>query len=134
MSDKEEIAYEHDIPVIVLPTRGDFERSGYRYAHSGRTTPEVVPVANVKNDRTIRYTTHVQPARSAKWLVKEHYCEALCSILENVREIRQGPLTFIEFRHGSWDTPLNLAYTSKYLPGRAGNTPLLGRAATGGLS
>lgn len=105
------IAYEHDIPVIVLPTRGDFERFGYRYAHSGRTTPEVVHVANLDNDKTI---THIRPALSAKWLVKEHYSEALCSILENVREIRQGPLTFIEFRHQSWDGTLNLAYTSKY--------------------
>src|SRR5712692_6822010 len=26
------IAYEHDIPVIVLPTRRDLERFGYRYA------------------------------------------------------------------------------------------------------
>jgi hypothetical protein len=105
------IAYEHDIPVIVLPTRGDFERFGYRYAHSGRTTPKVVHVANLENDRTI---THTFPALSAKRLVKESYGESLCSILESVREIRQGPLTFIDFRHKSRNGTLNLAYTSKY--------------------
>ena len=106
------IAYEHDIPVIVLPTRGDFERFGYRYAHSGRTTPEVVHVANLKSEKTS--STYTFPALSAKRLVKESYGESLCSILEGVREIRQGPLTFIEFRHESWDGTLNLAYTSKY--------------------
>ena len=116
------IAYEHDIPVIVLPTRGDFERFGYRYAHSGRTTPEVVHVTNLKRsgypdpatgpERTSR--TYTFPAISAKRLVKESYVESLCSILEAVREIRQGPLTFIEFRHKSWDGTLNLEYTSKY--------------------
>jgi hypothetical protein len=34
------IAYEHDIPVIVLPTSSDFERFGYRYAHSGHTNSD----------------------------------------------------------------------------------------------
>jgi hypothetical protein len=104
------IAYEHDIPVIVLPTRGDFERFGYRYAHSGRTTPEIVYV-NHPNGRAVRHTI---PGISAKRAVKEYYWESLCSILENVREIRQGPLTFVDFRHKSLDATLNLEYTSKY--------------------
>lgn len=108
------IAYEHDIPVIVLPTRGDFERFGYRYAHSGRTTPEVVPVLVVDSKGRRSGETKILPALSAKRLVKESYVESLCSILESVREIRQGPLTFVHFRHKSRGGTFNLTYTSKY--------------------
>lgn len=105
------IAYEHDIPVIVLSTRGDFERFGYRYAHSGRTTAEVHHVVNMNSGRTIRRTL---PGLSAKRAVKESYCESLCTILESVREIKQGPLTFVYFRHESRDGTLDLAYTARY--------------------
>jgi len=104
------IAYEHDIPVIVIPTRGDFERFGYRYAHSGRTTPEMVYV-NHLNGRAVRHTL---PGISAERAVKQNYCASLCSILENVRQIRQGPNTLVHFRHKSRGVTLNLAYTSKY--------------------
>ena len=107
------IAYEHDIPVIVLPTRGDFERFGYRFAHSGRTTPEVVHTVNMHTGRRSR-RTHTLPGLSAKSAVKDYYCGSLCSILESVREIRQGPLTFVSFRHKSRAGTLNLEYTSKY--------------------
>jgi hypothetical protein len=106
------IAYEHDIPVIVLPTRGDFERFGYRYAHSGRSTPEVQYITNL-NGGTARSTL---PSLSAKETVKRSYCEKLCSILESVREIRQGPFTFVHFRHESQERTLDLAYTAKYAP------------------
>jgi hypothetical protein len=105
------IAYEHDIPVIVLPQRGDFERFGYRYAHSGRTKPEQVEVVDVDSGGT---STRTLPRLSAKRAVKEYYWQSLCSILENVREIRQGPLTFVYFRHESRDRTLDLPYTAKY--------------------
>jgi hypothetical protein len=105
------IAYEHDIPAIILPTRGDIDRFRYRYAHSGRTTPEIVPVSNLDNDRTTWYTRR---GLSAKQAVKEFYFDSLCSILENVRELRQGPLTYVHFRYENWDGRFNLAYKSKY--------------------
>lgn len=106
------IAFEHDIPVIVLPTRGDFDRFRYRFAHSGQTTPRTV---HIETD-TGHSTARIIGGMSARRAVKEYYCESLCAILENVREIRQGPLTFVHFRHHSGSETVNLPYTATYAP------------------
>lgn len=107
------IAFEHDIPVIVLPTRGDFDRFGYRFAHSGQTTPRIVHGIDMSSGHAIARSLSGMSARRA---VKEYYCESLCAILENVREIRQGPLTFVRFRHDSESGTVNLPYTAMYRP------------------
>jgi len=104
------IAFEHDIPVIVLPTRGDFERFGYRYAFSG-TSPRQQFIVHHPTRRTTKRTI---PAVSAKGAVKDFYTDQLCSILEEVRGLRHGPLTFVFFRHRGIDTTIDLPYSVKY--------------------
>lgn len=95
----------------MLPTRGDFERFGYRYAHGGPTSPRL---RFVVHGDTGRRTKRTVPVVSAKRAVKEFYSEQLCSILGDVRELRQGPLTFVFFRHGSAGGTLDLPYSVKY--------------------
>jgi hypothetical protein len=105
------IAYEHDIPVIVLPTGGDFHRFGYRYAHGGPIGPQERFVFHGDSGRTTKYTV---PAVSVERVVKQFYGVQLCSILAEIRELRQGPLTFVCFRHGSAGGKLDLPYSVKY--------------------
>jgi hypothetical protein len=105
------IAYEHDIPVIVLPTRGDFERFGYRYALGG-SRPQTQFVTHVDSGRTTRRSI---PGFSTKSAVTAYYAEQLLTILSEVREIRQGPLTYILFRHGASDAPLDLPFSKRYV-------------------
>ncbi len=105
------IAFEHDIPVIVLPTRGDFDRYGYRFAHSGQTKPRIVHGIDTSTGEAIARTYR---GMSAKRAVKEYYCESLCDILENVRQIRQGPMTFVDFRHAGMNETVSLPYSAMY--------------------
>jgi hypothetical protein len=105
------IAYEHDIPVIVLPTRGDFERFGYRYALGGPIGSKQQYFGRDHSGRRIKRTCLV-PRRNA---VKEYYMEQLCTILGEVREIRQGPFTYIVFRHGRPGARIDLAYSTDYV-------------------
>jgi hypothetical protein len=104
------IAYEHDIPVIVLPTRGDFDRFGYRYALEDARPQQAFIVRHGRG----RTTKRIIPGRSRKRDVKDFYADQLCSILEEVRGLRHGPLTFVSFRHRDIDARIDLPYLSKY--------------------
>lgn len=105
------IAYEHDIPVIVLPTGSDFERFRYRYALGG---PGNSNRELVGRDHTGHTTKRTVPVLSAKRAIKRFYPEQLITILAEVREIRHGPLTYIVFRHGTSDTTVDLPYSNRY--------------------
>jgi hypothetical protein len=106
------IAYDHDIPVIVLPTGGDFERFAYRYALSpGSSNAEHQWHGRDDSSLRIKGTAYVVSRRDT---VKEYYIQQLCTILGEVREIRQGPLTYIVFRYGRPGARTDLAYSTDY--------------------
>jgi hypothetical protein len=105
------IAFEHDIPVIVLPNRSDFERFGYRYAVGGPARSKQEYVGRDESGQIIKRTVRAQSAKDA---VRNFYTEQLCSIFSEVREIRQGPLTYVLFRHGTSGARLDLPYSNTY--------------------
>lgn len=107
------IAYEHDIPVIVHPTRGDFNRFRYRYLHSGATQSQEITIVHNDSGKT---TKHISRPWQPGEVPKSFYANQLCQILEEIRELRHGPLTYVLFRHADTSGRLDLPYLTEYGP------------------
>jgi hypothetical protein len=103
------IAYEHEIPVIVCPT--GFSRFGYHYIHSGPSRPQERTIIHVESGQTTNRTVNSMPATD---VAKLFYAEQLCRILDEVRELRHGPLTYVRFRYTDTGNRLDLPYSSSY--------------------
>lgn len=107
------IAYEHDLPAVVYPQTSELRRLRYRYIHSGPRKPKPLVICSVDTGEA----TVVEPLKKRKPLrAEEFYVKHLLAILDELRAMRHGPLSYVLFRHyKEWD-PVDLPYTSQYGP------------------
>lgn len=105
------IAYEHEIPAIVLPTEGEVSRFKYRYLHNGPSQPRDRHIVHLGQGTTEVFTEHPIPPRV---LTKNFLLDQLLSIFEMTREFRHGPLTFVLFRTHRYRRRVYLDYSSLY--------------------
>ncbi len=108
------IAYEHDIPVIVLPSKTDFRRFRYRFLHSGRVRSEERTVVDVSGSGQTRHSTYTVHPMPPDEIARTFYVKELCVILDEIRLLRHGPLTYVGFRHADTNGRLNLPYARQY--------------------
>jgi len=112
------IAYEHDIPTIVYPMASELRRFGYRFVHYGPTKPRKVHVVSVgkMGNTNDDVKTHAKRPLGAELTTRAFYLPTLIRILEEIRELRHGPLTFVLFRHYDNHDRIDLPFTKKYGP------------------
>lgn len=108
------IAYEHDIPVIVLPRMTDFRRFRYRYIHSGRVRSEERTIIHIDSGHANKHSTYTVHPLPPDKVVRTFYVEQLCMILDEIRQLRHGPLTYVGFRHADADGRLDIPYATQY--------------------
>jgi hypothetical protein len=105
------IAFDHDIPVIVMPTHADIRRFGFRYIYTGTHKTREITYENL--DLGTKSLINRKAPRPED-LAKLFFNEQLSSILGEIRDLHHGPLTYVEFRHDAWHGRLDLPYTRAY--------------------
>lgn len=106
------IAYEHDMPAMVLPTAGELSRFKHRYLHSGPTKPRTETIEHL-GDGEADYT-FTRRALPPQVVSRTFLLQQLASILEETRELRHGPLTYVLFRTHRRQRRTHLAYSETY--------------------
>lgn len=90
------IAFEHDIPALVIPTRGQLSRFNHRYYHNGRTRPRRVEIVSFDPARpTLHYVEKPVHPRAA---IRHNLLGQILDVLTLTREMRHGPMTYVLFR------------------------------------
>lgn len=106
------IAYEHEIPAIVAPTKEELSDFKYRYIHSGPSEPRESIIKTLESNATHKkIIRHPIPPES---LTHNFLINQLLSILEETRELRHGPMTFVLFRTHRYHRRVHLDYSSLY--------------------
>jgi len=108
------IAYEHEIPAIVHPTATELRRFGHRYLYIGSTKPRTGSILHIgrENDGT-EETFTTKPIYHYS-MIKTFFVDQILMILEESRELRHGPLSYILFKTYDKKELINLPYTEQY--------------------
>jgi len=106
------IAYDHDIPSIVYPTRGELSAFRHRYVHSGPSRPREYTVVHIDDDD--RRETFVKQPIPPRVVSERFLMPQLLTILEETRKMRHGPLTFVLFRTHRYRRRVHLDYSDRY--------------------
>lgn len=105
------IAYHHEIPAIVEPTEEELSDFKHTYLHNGPSKPRecsiIEPGVGVKE----KFVVHPLPPED---VTRRFLFDQLLSILEETRELRHGPLTFVLFRTHRYQRRVYLDYSSRY--------------------
>ena len=106
------IAYEHEIPAIVYPTEEVLIDFQFRYVHNGPSQPRECQIVHLgEEDETDTFTRHPIPPQE---LTQAFLMNQLLTILEETREMRHGPLTFVLFRTHRYRRRVHLDYSCWY--------------------
>jgi hypothetical protein len=106
------IAYEHDIPAMVLPTARELSQFKHRYLHSGPTKPRTETIVHV-GDEEANETITRRPL-PPQVVTRTFLLQQLTSILAETRELRHGPLTYVLFRTYRHKRRTHLPYSATY--------------------
>jgi len=107
------IAYEHEVPALVMPTGSEVSAFRHRYLHNGPSKPQECEVLHLGNGPTSTEKLVRRPI-PARRLTQAFLMDQLLSILEETREIRHGPLTFVLFRTHRRRRRVHLNYSAIY--------------------
>lgn len=107
------ISYEHEIPALVDPTKEQLADFRHRYLHNGPSEPRECHIdescgGNGTTKPFIRHPIHPEV------LTQTFLVDQLLSILEETRELRHGPLTFVLFRTHRYRRRVYLDYSTWY--------------------
>lgn len=105
------IALDHEIPVIVSPSKTDIRKFGFRYIYSGTREPQEITQHNVDTGESSTYYRRAPPPDE---LARRHFSDHLFTILSEIRDFHHGPFTFVFFRHDGWNGRIDLPYTRNY--------------------
>ena len=106
------IAYEHEIPALVDPTEAQLEDFRHRYLHNGPSEPRVIEIERIGGDATKE--TFIKHPIPPEVLTQKFLVDQLLSILEEARELRHGPLTYVLFRTHRYRRRVYLDYSNWY--------------------
>ena len=109
------IAYEHEIPSIVYPTKKEIQSFKHRYYHVGSLKPQRQTIINLNDQNSNKIETYYTKPRSHQKLVDTFFIDDLLLILDQTRKLRQGPFSFILFKSYNLEKQINLNYTQDYL-------------------
>jgi hypothetical protein len=116
------LAYDHDIPTILLPGKSEVKRSGYRYIHPGPrkiVRAEVFSLLSGDREKTSIVNRRIAPEKvnnpiSPGEVTELNYVNQIVTIFNEIRELKHGPNTYILFRHYNNDSEIDLPYWRKY--------------------
>jgi hypothetical protein len=105
------ISYEHDLPSMVYPSKGEVASFLYRYAYSGPTKPQEI---SILKEETGTITKMIRKPFDPREVARNSYIDQVIAILELTRELRHGPMTFILFRTYDNEGATDLPYSARY--------------------
>lgn len=105
------ISFEHEVPSVVYPQDSEFNSFRYTFVHSGPTKPQEQTIYHIPDGSTEKFVEPpVQPAQVSK----RYFMDQLLMMLDTVRELRYGPLTYVLFRTHDKADEVDLPYTTMY--------------------
>lgn len=106
------ISYEHDLPSIVCQSKEQVADYKHRYLHSGPSKPREYQIINLGKDvPPKKFVRHPIPPDA---LPQTFLVDQLLSILEETRELRHGPNTYVFFRTHRYRRRVYLDYSKLY--------------------
>lgn len=106
------VAYEHEVPTVVIPSSRDVASFRYRYVHSGPSYPTEVDYIHLDGS-SWRVEKLVRSPRDPRLVTRTFLIDQLLVIFDMIRELRHGPLTYVLFR-GAEALEKCLPYTEHY--------------------
>jgi len=108
------IAYEHEIPSIVYPTKKELKSFKHRYYYIGSSKPQKITTFHLSDEKETYETTYYTKLPSQQELIDRFFIDDLLIILEQIWQLRYGPYSFILFKTYNSKNQINLNYSQKY--------------------
>jgi len=105
------ISFEHEVPSIVYPQNSEFNAFKYSFVHSGPTKTQEHTIYHADDGATDKF---IQAPPKPAEVSKRYYMNQLLMMLDMVRELRYGPLTYILFRNYDKVEETDIPYTKIY--------------------